>query len=117
MRRSLAFCLLVSFAAASTFGATCLRTCSEGHRPLAPSGSCHFLPAPEHRVAGTHDCTSHLTPLAATAKRIEPVIQLSMPAADDGPVVIAVRRRPLGPASDNLGLIPPLIRRLTPLRI
>jgi len=82
-----------------------------------PIGSCHDLPASEHRVAGTHDCTSHLTPLAATAKRIEPVIQLSMPAADDGLVVVAVSRRVLGHASDNLALVPPLIRRLTPLRI
>jgi hypothetical protein len=75
------------------------------------------LPSPEHRVAGTHDCTSHLTPLAAAAKRIEPVTQLANPSADDGPVVVAVSRRALERASDNLALIPPLLRHLTPLRI
>lgn len=116
MRRSLAFCVLVSFAAASTFGVTCLRTCSERHASPAPAGSCHYLPPSDHRLAGAHDCASHLTPLAATAKRIEPITQLSISAGDDRPVV-SVSRRALEHASDNLALIPPLIRHLTPLRI
>ena len=115
MRRSLAFCLLVSFAAASTFGATCLRNCSERRSP-APAGSCHYLPPSDHRLAGAHDCTSHLTPLAATAKRIEPSTQLSISAGDDRPVV-SMSGRALEHTADNLALIPPLIRHLTPLRI
>jgi hypothetical protein len=117
MRRSLAVFLLVSVAAASTLGATCLRTCSERHTPLAPGGSCHDLPAPEHRLAGAHNCTNHLTPLAVAAQRIEPVTQLSIPGAGDGPAVAASNTRALEHASDSLDLIPPLIGRLTPLRI
>jgi hypothetical protein len=118
MRRSFAMLMLVVLAAGSTLGATCLETCSDRHRSSTPGTGCHHSQQADHRLAGSHDCSTHLTPVAIAAKRLEPVTQLSIPLVGEGHAEFTpAQRHPRPSASESSAARRHPVPVLTPLRI